>query len=157
MINKNIKHCSRDNSFGAVFAERFNKSIRDLPKGPVFERVDGNWIDNLQTITKQNKNRVHISARIKRIQASLKKNEGFVYQIFQDKRKKNKPKFQVNDLVRVAVLKRTFSKGDTTKTSYKIYKITENFRDTIASYKINKFPEKHKKFTRKDKFNTERK
>ena len=36
------------------------------------------------------------------IQASLKKNERFAYKNLLDKRKKNKPKFQANDLVRVA-------------------------------------------------------
>ena len=48
-----------------------------------------------------------------------------------------KPKFQVNDLVRTADLKRTFSKGDTTNWSFKLYKITEIINDTILSYKIN--------------------
>ena len=39
------------------------------------------------------------------IQASIKKNEGYVYKNFLDKRKKIKPKFQINDLVRTADLK----------------------------------------------------
>ena len=43
-------------------------------------------------------------------EASLKNNERFVYKKLLDKRKKVKPKFQVNDLVRVADLKKTFSK-----------------------------------------------
>ena len=29
---------------GAVFAERFNRTIRDHPKRPVFERVMGNGL-----------------------------------------------------------------------------------------------------------------
>ena len=40
----NIKLYSRNNSYGAVFAERFNRTIRDLPKKPVFEKGDGNLI-----------------------------------------------------------------------------------------------------------------
>ena len=48
------------------------------------------------------------------IQASVKKNEGFAYNNLLDKLKKVKPKFQINDLVRVSDLKKTFSKGDTT-------------------------------------------
>ena len=58
------------------------------------------------------------------IQASLKKNEGFVYINLLDKRKKINPKFQVNNLVRRAHLKKTFSKSDT-NWSYKLYNITE--------------------------------
>ena len=60
-----------------------------------------------------------------------------------DTRKKIKPKFQVNDLVRTADLKRTFSKGGTTNWSYKLYKITEIINDTKASYKIDYLTEKN--------------
>ena len=59
-LNKNnIKLYSRNSSYGAVFAERFNRIVRDLLKKPVFETGDGNWIDVLPTITKQYKNRIH--------------------------------------------------------------------------------------------------
>ena len=77
------------------------------------------------------------------IQASLKKNEGYVYKNLLDKRKKVTPKFQINDLVRVADIKRTFSKGDTTNWSYKLYKGTEINNDTIPSYKIDNLSERY--------------
>ena len=48
----------------------------------------------------------------------------------------------MNDLVRVADLKRTFSKGDTTNCSYKLYEVTEIYKDTIPNYKIDKLPER---------------
>ena len=143
-LNKNnINLCSRNSSNGAVFAERFNRTIRDLLKKPVFEKVDGNWIDILPTITKQYNNRIHSSTKLTPIQASLKKNESYVYKNKLDKRKKIKPKFQLNDLVRVADLKKTFSKRDTTNWSYKLYKIREIINDTIPSYKINNLPERY--------------
>ena len=53
LIKNIIKICSRNTSVGFVFAERFDRTIRDLPKTPVFEKGDGNWIDVLPTITKQ--------------------------------------------------------------------------------------------------------
>ena len=143
-LNKNnIKLYSRNSSYGAVFAERFNRTIRDLLKRSVFEKGDGNWIDVLPKITKQYNNRIHSSTKLTPIQASLKTNEGFVYKNLLDKRKKIKPKFQINDLVRTADLKRTFSKGDTTNWSYKLYKITEIVNDTIPSYKINNLSERY--------------
>ena len=142
-LNKNnIKIYSRNSSYGAVFAQRFNRTIRDLLKKIVFEQGDANWVDILPTITKQYNNRVHTSTKLCPKDASLKKNEGFVYKNLLDKRKKVKPKFQVNDLVRTADLKKTFSKGDTTNWSYKLYKITEIINDTIPSYKINDLPER---------------
>ena len=45
-LNKdNIKLYSRTSSYGAVFAERFNRTITDLLKKIVFEQGDANWID----------------------------------------------------------------------------------------------------------------
>ena len=143
-LNKNdIKLYSRNSSYGTVFAERFNRTIRDLLKRPVFEKGDVNWIDVLPTITKQYNNRIHSSTKLTPIQASLKKNEGYVYKNLLDKRKKVKPKFQINDLVRTADLKKTFSKGDTTNWSYKLYKITEIINDTIPSYRLDKLKERY--------------
>ena len=144
LLNKNnIKLYSRNTYLGAVCAERFNKTIRDLLKRPVFEKVDGNWIDVLSIITKQYSNRIHSSTKLSPKDASLKKNEGFVYKNLLDKRKKIKPKIQINDLVRVADLKKTFSKGDTTNWSYKLNKITEIVNDTIPSYKIKNLPKRY--------------
>ena len=133
--NKN-KISSRNTSLGAVFAEKFNRTIRDLLKKPVFEKGDGKWIDILPVITKQYNNRVHSSTKLTSIQASLKKNEGYVYKNLIDKRKEIKPKFQINDIVRTTDLKKTFSKGDTTNWSYKLCKITEIINDIIPSYRL---------------------
>ena len=66
----NIKIYSRNSSYGAVFAERFNRTIRDLLKKPVFEKGDGNWIDILATITKQCNNRIHSATKLTPIQAN---------------------------------------------------------------------------------------
>ena len=143
-LNKNdIKLYSRNSSYGAVFAERFNRTIRDLLKKIVFEQGDAKWIDILPTITEQYNNRRHTSTKLSPKDASLKKNEGYVYKNLLDKRKKVNPKFQINDLVRTADLKKTFSKGDTTNWSYKLYKITEIINDTIPSYKIDNLKERY--------------
>ena len=77
------------------------------------------------------------------IQACLKKNEGYFYKNLLDKRKKIKPKFQINNLVRTADLKKTFSKGDTTNWSYNLYKTTEIINDTFPSYKIENLKERY--------------
>ena len=144
-LNKNdIKIYSKNSSYGAVFAERFNRTIRDLLKRPVFEKGDGKWIDILPTITKQYNNRIHSSTKLTPVQGSLKKNEGYVYKNLLDRRKKIKPKFQVNDLVRTADLRdKRFLKSDTTIWSYKLYKITEIINDTIPSYHLNNLPERY--------------
>ena len=71
-LNKNdIKLYSRNSLYGAVFAERFNRTIRDLLKKIVFEQGDANWIDILPTITEQYNNRRHTSTKLSPKDASL--------------------------------------------------------------------------------------
>ena len=73
-LNKNnITLYSRNTSLGAVFAERYNRTIRDLLKKPLFKQGDANWIDVLPTITKQNNSRIHTSTKLSPKDASLKK------------------------------------------------------------------------------------
>ena len=143
LYKNNIEIYSRNSSYGAVLAERFNRTIRDLLKKIVFEQGDVKWVDILPEITKQYNNRIHSSTELTPIQTSLKKNEGYVYKNLSDKRTKITPKFQINDLVRTADLKKTFSKGDTTNWSYKLYKITEIINDTIPTYHIDNLKERY--------------
>ena len=91
--NKNIKLYSRNTYLGAVFAGRFNRTIGDLLKGVVAEKGDANWVDVLLTKTKQYNNGIHSSTRLTPIQASIKKNESFVYENLLDKRKKKNQSF----------------------------------------------------------------
>ena len=123
LYKNNIKLYSRNSLYGAVFAEPFNRTIRDLFKNIVIKQGDAKWIDVSSIITKQYNNRIHSLTKLTPIQASLKKNEGLVYRNCLDKRQKITPEFQKkNDLVQVADLKKTFSKGDTTNWPYKLYK-----------------------------------
>ena len=89
--NNNIKHYSRNSSLGAVFAERFNRTIRELQK-LVFETGDSKWIDLLSVITKQHNNRVHIFTKLTPKRASLKENEGLDFPNLLETRNKMKPK-----------------------------------------------------------------
>ena len=63
-------------------------------------------------------------------------------QKFIRQRKKIIPRVQVKDLVRVADLRRTFSKKDTTNWSHKLYEIKEINIDTITTYHIGNLKER---------------
>ena len=141
--SQNIKRYSRYTSKGAVFAERFNRTIRNLLKKPVFENGDANWIDILDSIIKKYNNTIHSSTKMTPIQASKVTNQKKVLNNLQDKRKKQKPKFKLGDLVRTADIDKTFSKGDTTNWSNKLYMITEVIHETIPTYHIDFLPERY--------------
>ena len=71
------------------------------------------------------------------IQASGKIIEKVVYNNLKDKREAQKAKFKLGQLVRTADVKKVFSKGYSTKWSYKLYTITQKLHDTIPSYRID--------------------
>ena len=82
-LNKNnIKIYSRNTSLGVVFAERFNRTMRDLLRTIVFEQGDAKWIDVLATITKQYDIWEHTSTKISPKDASLKKTKDLFTEIY---------------------------------------------------------------------------
>ena len=141
--NYNIKRYSRNTALRAVFAERFNRTVRNLLKKPVFEKGRADWISELPSVIKQYQNSFHHSIKMKPIEASKKSNQKLVYNILKDDREIQKPKFQLGQLVRSADIKRVFSKGDSTNWSYKLYTITEVIHNTFPSYRIDYLPERY--------------
>ena len=133
-LNSNkIRRCSRYTDKGALFAERFNRTISNVLKKPVFERVNADWLSELPSVIKQYNNRIHSSTKMTPIQASKKVNEKLVNTNLQDRRVKQVPKFKLGRLVRTAGIKRVFSKGDSWNYSYILYTITEVIHDTKPS------------------------
>ena len=82
-----IKRCSRCRNKRAVFAERFNRTIRDLLEEPVFEKIS-NWIELLAEVLKISNNNIHSSTKTSPIKARKKSNETEVFNNIRDKRKK---------------------------------------------------------------------
>ena len=141
--NHNIKTYSRNTTLGAVFAERFNRTLRNLLKTPVFSAENAEWLSELQSVIKQNNNTIHHSIKVTPNQASTKSNERKVYTRLQDRRVRQKPKFKLGELVRTADIERVFSESDSTNYSYKLYTITEDIHDTTPSYRIDYLPERY--------------
>ena len=141
--NHNIKRYSRITALGAVFAEKFTRTLRNLLKKPVFLAGNADWLSELPVVIKQYNNTIHHSIKKTPNQASNKSNERKVYINLQDRRDKQKPKYKLGQLVRTADIKRVFSKGVSTNYSYKLYTITEVIHNTLPSYRIDYLPERY--------------
>ena len=139
----NSKRYSRNTPLGAVFAERFNKTIRYLLKKPIFLAGNADWLSELPSVIKLYNNTIHHSIKMTPTQASKKSNENEVYSNRRDDREIHKPKFKLGQLVRTADIKKVFSKGDSTNWSYKLYTIIEIIHDTIPSYRIDYLLERY--------------
>ena len=141
--NPNIKRYSRKTALGAVFAERFNRTLHNLLKKLVFLAGNADWFSEIPSVIKQYNNTIHSSTKMTPVQASKKPNEKLVYSNLQDKRRKLNPKFKLGQLVRAADIKKVFSKGDSTNYNYEVYTITEVIHDTIPSYRIEYLTERY--------------
>ena len=93
--NNKIKRYSQYTEKGAVFAERFNKTIRNLLKKPVFEKGEADWLSELPSVIKQYNNTIHHSTKMTPNQASKKSNEKIVYSNLPDKRRELNPKYKL--------------------------------------------------------------
>ena len=139
----NIKRYSRYIDKGAVFAERFIRTVRSLLKKPVFAKGKADWISELPSVIKKYNNTIHSSTKMTPIQAIKKVKEKEVFSNLRDDRVKRQPKFKLGHIVRTDDIRKVFSKGDSTNYSYKLYTITEVIHDTIPSYRSDYLPERY--------------
>ena len=140
---KNIQYYSRFTDKGPSIAERVIRTVRSLLTKPVFLAGNAGWLSELPSVVRKYNNTIHSSTKMTPIQASKKSNEKIRFDNLKDDRVKQKPKLKLGQLIRVADIKRVFSKGDSTNYSYKLYTITEVIHDTIPSYRINYLPERY--------------
>ena len=131
---KIIQHYSRFTDKGPSIAERVIRTVRNLLKEPVFQKGKADWVSELPSIIKKYSNTIHNSIKMTPIQASKKAKAKEVYSNLQDQRVRQTPNFKLGQLVRSADIKRVFSKGDSTNSSYNLYTITEVIHNTIPSY-----------------------
>ena len=141
--SKNIQHYSRYTDKGPSIAERVIRTIRNLLKKPVFEKGNADWLSELASVIKKYNNTIHHSTKMTPIQASKKSNKKIIFDNLKDYRVKQKPKFKLGQLIRVADIRKVFSKGDSTNYSYKLYRVTEVIHDTIPSYRLDYLPERY--------------
>ena len=141
--SKNIQHYSRFTDKGPSIAERVIRTFRNLIKKPIFLAGEASWINELSPVIKKYNNTIHHSTKMTPIQASKKSNKKIIFDNLKDDTVKQKPKFKLGQLVRVADIKKVFSKGDSTNYSSKLYTITEVIHDTIPAYRINYLPERY--------------
>ena len=80
-VNKSLNEFLNNNSFeryspytdkGAVYAERFSKTVRDLLKKPVFQRGNSDRLSELSSVIKIYNNTIHSSTKMTPIQAVKK-------------------------------------------------------------------------------------
>ena len=114
---QNIHIYSTNSDLKAVFVERFNRTLLDLIKEPMYIEGKACWLNHLDTAMEKYNNRVH-GIKMTPFEAN---NQPIDPPTFVNKPKQ--PKFQVGDYVRVPDKRNLYSKGYTTNWNRELFKI----------------------------------
>ena len=107
---QNIRIYSTNSDLKAVFVERFNRTLLDLIKEPMYIEGKACWLNHLDTAMEKYNNRVHGTTKMTPFEANEKPLDPPTFV-----KKPKQPKFQVGDYVRVPDKRNIYSKGYTTK------------------------------------------
>ena len=114
--------------------ERYNRTILNKIYKNFTLNNNTIWINDLNKLTNEYNNSYHRSIKMKPIDASLKVNENIVRNnLYNFKVTNKKPKFSIDDKVRVSLLKNTFEKSYTSNWSEEIF-IIDNIKTSNVHY-----------------------
>lgn len=123
----NIKCINPESQTHAAFVERFNRTLQQLIYQYMTENETNKFIDVLQNLVKTYNNRVHRMIQTTPFLAETDPQTALNIRLIatktQEKIKKMKPKFKVNDYVRIAKQKTTFARGYDEQTQWEIFRI----------------------------------
>ena len=121
---QNIHIYSTNSDLKAVFVERFNRTLLDLIKEPMYIEGKACWLNHLDTAMEKYNNRVHGTTKMTPFEMSTNNQlipnntEGALRNNFINKQ----PKFHVGDYVRVPDKWNIYSKGYTTNWNREFFK-----------------------------------
>ena len=135
---QNIQIYSTHSNLKAVFVERFNRTLLDLIKEPIYIEGKGNWLNHLDAALQKYNNRVHGTTKMTPFEMSfcaasqsairaappnlIPNNDNNI--INTAKLASHKlPKFQLGDFVRVPDKRSVYSKDYTTNWNRELFKI----------------------------------
>ena len=121
---QNIQIYSIHSDLTAVFVERFNRTLLDLIKEPMYIEGKGNWLNHLDAALQKYNNRGHGTTKMTPFEMSFNKPiRAASANLILNNDNNKLPKFQVRDFVRVPDKRSVYSKGYTTNWNRELFKI----------------------------------
>ena len=124
----------------SVVVERFNRTLKTNMFRLFTQKNNRNWINILDKLVKDYNDAIHSTIGMSPNDASLKKNYEKALQNTLDshpKLMKKKPKFKVDDVVRVSRVKNVFEKGFHPNWSQETFEIDEVLNTNPITYKLS--------------------
>ena len=133
-----IEIYSTNSDLKAVFVERFNRTLLDLIKEPMYIEGKACWLNHLEDALTRYNNRVHGATKRTPFEMSTMNRQSSDKQSDQITRtqKSKPPKFQVGDFVRVPDKRNLYSKGYTTNWNRELFKIHSINTTTPVTYTL---------------------
>ena len=133
-----IQIYSTNSDLKAVFVERFNRTLLDLIKKPMYIEGKACWLNHLDAAMEKYNNRVNGTTKMTPFEMSTNQKlipnntEGALRNNFKNKQ----PKVQVGDYVRVPDKRNLYSKGYTTNWNRELFKIHKNNNTNPVTYSL---------------------
>ena len=133
---QNIQIYSTHSDLKAVFVERFNRTLLDLIKEPMYIEGKGNWLNHLDAALQKYNNRVHTTTKMTPFEANEKPIDPPTF-VNKSKQPRSFAKFQMGDFVRVPDKRNIYSKGYTTNWNRELFKIHNINKTNPVTYTLN--------------------
>ena len=139
---QNIQIYSTNSDLKAVFVERFNRTLLDLIKEPMYIEGKGNWLNHLDAALDKYNNRVHGTTKMTPFEMSFNTlihaaSPNLIPKNDNNNHNNKLPKFQVGDYVRVPDKRNIYSKGYTTNWNRELFKIHSINKTNPVTYTLN--------------------
>ena len=139
---QNIQIYSTNSDLKAVFVERFNRTLLDLIKEPMYIEGKGNWLNHLDAALDKYNNRVHGTTKMTPFEMSFNTliraaSPNLIPKNDNNNHNNKLPKFQVGDFVRVPDKRNIYSKGYTTNWNRELFKIHSINKTNPVTYTLN--------------------
>ena len=136
--NNNVKNYHTNSHLKAVVIERFNRSLRELMMKHFTKNNNTVWNNILPKLIKIYNNRYHSTIKMKPIQVNKSNEKHIKENIYTYDKTSKKPKFKINDLVRISFKRRNlFDKpSGNIKWSEELFKIHSIKKLNVITYKI---------------------
>ena len=136
--DNNVKIYHTHSNLKAVIIERFNRSLRELMMKSFVKNNNTVWYNILPKLIKTYNNRFHNTIKMKPIDVNKTNEKHIKNTIYNYDITNKKPKFKINDLVRISLKRRElFDKATgNIKWSEELFKIYKINKSNVISYKI---------------------
>ena len=128
---QNIQIYSTNSDLKAVFVERFNRTLLDLIKEPMYIEGKACWLNHINNALDKYNNRVHGTTKMTPFEMVTNTNKINNIKINNNEKL---PKFQVGDYVRVPDKRNIYSKSYTTNWNRELFKIHQINPTNLVTY-----------------------